>query len=108
MPNPVNSDEVESPTLGIAKSEWSRRELLLGAGTGAIGLALLDVPETLAPASRRKPEAPTTVIPNTYVAFQTNTGVLGINSNGKPSSWDDTNLGMMPGTSPRIIFYPHT
>jgi chitinase len=34
------------------------------------------------------------------VAFQTNTGVLGINTNGTVQSWADTELGMMAGTSP--------
>jgi hypothetical protein len=36
------------------------------------------------------------------VAFQANTGVLGINTNGTLSRWVDTNLGMMEGTSPSI------
>jgi hypothetical protein len=34
------------------------------------------------------------------VAFQANTGVLGINTSGTPSSWAHTNLGMIKGTSP--------
>jgi hypothetical protein len=36
------------------------------------------------------------------VAFQANTGHLGINSNGAVDEWTDTLLGMMPGTSPSI------
>jgi hypothetical protein len=36
------------------------------------------------------------------VAFQANTGDLGININGTPSSWTDTKLGMKQGTSPSI------
>ncbi|TXI22265.1 MAG: tyrosinase family protein [Nitrosomonas sp.] len=35
-------------------------------------------------------------------AFQANTGFLGVNINGTPSSWIDTDLGMMAGTSPSI------
>jgi hypothetical protein len=43
-------------------------------------------------------------LPNgTYVvAFQANTGLLGINSNGTVDEWTDTGLGMMAGTSPSI------
>jgi hypothetical protein len=40
------------------------------------------------------------------VAFQTNNGVLGINTNGTAQSWADTELGMMKGTSPSIAALP--
>jgi hypothetical protein len=48
MPEPVNSDEVESMARGIGGSAWSRRGLLLGAGAGAAGMTLSDAPGALA------------------------------------------------------------
>ena len=39
-------------------------------------------------------------------AFQANISVLGINSNRTASSWADTDLGMMPGSSPSVAPLP--
>jgi hypothetical protein len=41
------------------------------------------------------------------VAFQANTGQLGINSNGTVDEWTDTGLGMMAGTSPSVAALPN-